>query len=383
MKISYRSGLDCNYLVLSDISDARLSDFSVRMLSSNSVNGLLKFAVESLNGESCLLYDISGKQSFLKTFEFEKMSAAVLKNFINSLSSLSKGLSEYLLGCENILLDQECIFSDHSKTQFFFCYFPANEYDYSQGLKKLFNDILSLIDYSDPDAVALAYNLNRAALSDNCTLSELAGIINETAAPKAPAEVTEEDFTAAEPAPPPPEAPGFFQKAKVYFEGKKFQEVFDDINEGKIFRKIRETEAEFPHIPQSSLEQHILPPDPVMTFREDNHYLEDPAGNTSSINLAQAAFHNLKGTGGSCVCIELSEFPFTIGKLPSCTFCLDLPTISRNHCRLSQDDSGISIEDLNSTNGVYINNERIPAYSRRSLHSGDLVRLAGETFLFN
>lgn len=45
-------------------------------------------------------------------------------------------------------------------------------------------------------------------------------------------------------------------------------------------------------------------------------------------------------------------------------------TVSRHHCRFTVDDEGLSVEDLGSTNGTYINMERL---DRARLSPGDEV----------
>lgn len=55
------------------------------------------------------------------------------------------------------------------------------------------------------------------------------------------------------------------------------------------------------------------------------------------------------------------------------------PEVSRNHARMIRGVSGYSIEDLGSTNGVFVNGERISG--PRRLRHGDEVAL-GETVTF-
>jgi FHA domain len=51
--------------------------------------------------------------------------------------------------------------------------------------------------------------------------------------------------------------------------------------------------------------------------------------------------------------------PTAIGRSPECDICLDDPCISRFHARLRPRDYGIEIEDLKSTNGSFLNGQRI------------------------
>lgn len=62
----------------------------------------------------------------------------------------------------------------------------------------------------------------------------------------------------------------------------------------------------------------------------------------------------------------------TIGRAQDCDIRLDLPEISRRHVRLQAMPDGVAIEDLGSSNGVWINDARV---QRGLLHVGDELRL--------
>lgn len=54
--------------------------------------------------------------------------------------------------------------------------------------------------------------------------------------------------------------------------------------------------------------------------------------------------------------------------------------IGRVHCRLDVSPTGVTVTDLNSSNGTYVNQQRIPAQSPAPLQDGDLLRLANSDF---
>lgn len=52
--------------------------------------------------------------------------------------------------------------------------------------------------------------------------------------------------------------------------------------------------------------------------------------------------------------------PATIGREPSSTVCIDHESISRSHCQfMFNPDEALVIKDLESTNGTYVDDERI------------------------
>jgi pSer/pThr/pTyr-binding forkhead associated (FHA) protein len=64
---------------------------------------------------------------------------------------------------------------------------------------------------------------------------------------------------------------------------------------------------------------------------------------------------------------------WTIGSHPDCDLVVQLPTVSGRHCRLTRDDRGYLLEDLGSTNGTFLDGERLAGPARIS--RGDAVTL--------
>lgn len=66
----------------------------------------------------------------------------------------------------------------------------------------------------------------------------------------------------------------------------------------------------------------------------------------------------------------LQEGTTTVGRHPDSDIFLDDITVSRHHCRLILDRSDLTVEDSGSTNGTYVNGERV---DRATLKTGDEV----------
>ena len=58
----------------------------------------------------------------------------------------------------------------------------------------------------------------------------------------------------------------------------------------------------------------------------------------------------------------------TIGRAPRADFIVDAALVSRIHCRLTAGATELEVIDLDSTNGTFVNGERMP---RATLRSGD------------
>jgi hypothetical protein len=72
--------------------------------------------------------------------------------------------------------------------------------------------------------------------------------------------------------------------------------------------------------------------------------------------------------------------PLTIGRTPPSDLVLNGADISRTHCRIVADDSGVAVSDLNSTNGTFLNDRRIAATTR--LTAGDRLQVGSYVLVY-
>jgi pSer/pThr/pTyr-binding forkhead associated (FHA) protein len=75
--------------------------------------------------------------------------------------------------------------------------------------------------------------------------------------------------------------------------------------------------------------------------------------------------------------IEVEDI-VTIGRSPECDVRLQDTYLSSRHARVANDSGDLSIEDLDSTNGTYVNQELIKG--RVHLERGDIVQVGGVLF---
>ncbi|MCO6046724.1 FHA domain-containing protein [Aeoliella sp. ICT_H6.2] len=71
--------------------------------------------------------------------------------------------------------------------------------------------------------------------------------------------------------------------------------------------------------------------------------------------------------------IPLKRSKFVIGRASDCTLRTGSEAISRHHCAILRGDAGLTIRDLGSRNGTYVNGEKIAAEVK--LKGGDMVRV--------
>jgi EAL domain-containing protein (putative c-di-GMP-specific phosphodiesterase class I) len=75
----------------------------------------------------------------------------------------------------------------------------------------------------------------------------------------------------------------------------------------------------------------------------------------------------------------LQSLPFTIGRIDTADLQIDSTRVSREHAVIVREGDAYRIRDLGSTNGTFVNGERI---EETPLHEGDLVVIADCEFTF-
>ena len=62
----------------------------------------------------------------------------------------------------------------------------------------------------------------------------------------------------------------------------------------------------------------------------------------------------------------------TVGRAAGADLILDVALVSRLHCRLTAGDDNLEVVDLESTNGIYVNDKRV---EKAHLAGGDRLRI--------
>ncbi|MBN1888085.1 MAG: FHA domain-containing protein [Thermoflexales bacterium] len=82
---------------------------------------------------------------------------------------------------------------------------------------------------------------------------------------------------------------------------------------------------------------------------------------------------------GAGQAIEAQQPVLTIGRSRENDLHVDDPQISRHHARLIQQGTAYVLEDLGSTNGTFVNNQRLSAPA--TIQPGDMIRLGNNVLM--
>jgi pSer/pThr/pTyr-binding forkhead associated (FHA) protein len=68
----------------------------------------------------------------------------------------------------------------------------------------------------------------------------------------------------------------------------------------------------------------------------------------------------------------------TVGRASAADFIVEVPLVSRVHCRLSAGATELEVVDLDSTNGTYVNGQRV---ERALMKAGDALGVGRVSFV--
>jgi len=80
--------------------------------------------------------------------------------------------------------------------------------------------------------------------------------------------------------------------------------------------------------------------------------------------------------GGPATRVRVAQPALRVGRDPSCDVVISEPTVSRRHAKLTWDGKELVVEDLGSSGGTFVNEQRV---QRATIQPGDVLRLGPRT----
>ncbi|MBQ49127.1 MAG: GGDEF domain-containing protein [Zetaproteobacteria bacterium] len=115
---------------------------------------------------------------------------------------------------------------------------------------------------------------------------------------------------------------------------------------------------------------------------DDKTIIADPSGIsgfTGTKKSTNACLIQYSGTNlGKRFTLEKVEM--IVGRSPQATIVINEQSVSRQHAKCCLNNNQVEIEDLGSSNGTFVNDQRIS--SRHALKNGDILRLGAVLFKF-
>lgn len=414
--LEYVTECGVNYL---RIRQEGVIDYRVEMLLQNRPKGLLAMEFRQMDEESWLYCRIGGVQSLRQCLEKERLGEAALRRFFGTVEQVCRSMEEYLLPFEGLVLDPAHIYVRTGGLREFYWTYGAGESGGSA--EALLEYLLDHIDYNDRECVRLLYFLYQEYRNREGGIEgvrecwKLAQGQQENAFKEnmllkmadTEKNVRQTERTGRS------ERQGQGQQEAEYFQtGRRIQkeekhrgmsERLREMLREKLSIRIPEgLKRNLPFRAASFAEesfQEKFPKEKLLKekfFKEEFSTEEYPAEKMPAEGYPQSTPTVLLTggmTSGGIYCLKartvteedilLTEYPFFIGKDDkSVDRQISDSFVSRFHARIDREGEEILLMDLNSTNGTFLNRERLVPYEARKLAEGDSVIFAHREYEF-
>ncbi len=172
MKISYQRGIRHNYMII-DPEELVWEGYESRMLSANSIEGLLHFQIRQQEEGVQLLYEITSRQPLSRLLEGRKIQAKEIHSLVSGVLKVLERMEGYLLGENHILLEPEYLYVEPESLQVWLCLVPGLEQDFPEKFGKFLEYLLECVDHGDKESVILAYGLYQETRKENYGMDDI------------------------------------------------------------------------------------------------------------------------------------------------------------------------------------------------------------------
>ena len=389
MEISYIKDGNRNTMIIKDI-EIDENDYKLQMLLRNHIDGIMPMKIEHVNNQSSIHYNISSKTRLPDLYARKQMSGKELYSFIKDVKVLAEKMNEYLLDINSIVFDAELIYFNRQTGKYEFCYIPRLQGDFQISIRDLFDKLLEYINHNDKEAVMIAYSIQQLTIGVDFTLQDLLKCAyenirelnqkNQENKGKAAEQTREKNV----------------ERAKGNMVTKGSEEMFSPSSEKKkgireilqqLFRKKEKykTYDEMEGDGYFDEEESMVIAEDMEPYNQGEEFQPfEREERTMILTVSEAVKPIVLTAMGTETPIKIKPitFPYIIGKSScSCDFCIDSAVVSRVHMRILEELGEFLVEDLNSTNGTFINGEKIEGHKPQPIVEGDKVTIANIDFI--
>ncbi|MCD8329070.1 MAG: FHA domain-containing protein [Lachnospiraceae bacterium] len=419
MEVRYRRELNETYMILGE--EGPCEEFAREILRANRLEGLMPLSVRETNGTCQYYFQITQGCSLARRLSQRPITFAEIRQFLLRLSRTLEGMERYLLEVNHLILDPEMIYVGREFSQAVFCCHPAFSGDFFRQLGDLMQYFLNKLDHTDPGEVEAAYELFEISQQECFRFEDMLEVLGrERWGREAPVPGTAEDVQREEKLCEP--LPEEVEDEEERREGRfpVLLPVF--LLPGVIlavlaFRQWRLYGAPEGRVLVGSgllLAAGIAYAVRFLLSRKNLQGSRKPGGEIdgreSRSSASSAEWKEMKERSGwdgeteilsaarkplprewtfvsenslRYESFRICRFPFVIGKeVGTSEGILESSFISREHARVEQQGKDLFLTDCHSTNGTYLNGQRLEPEVRYPLKEGDEVMFADQKYIF-
>lgn len=354
-EITYERNINNSYMKIPAVIDASLDE---KLIFRRSYQGFLPMEKCYVNGVGQYWYNISGWQALDAYCRMHPIHQDFFETIILRICSQLEILEWNLIDTNCLVIDPELIFVSHNGEQVSFILYPDTKGNFLDELQQLMEYLLTKLNHGDKEEVHNVYKIYNMTHTEGYSLS---AIKQEILGMRTHVEMVEEETIIFE------EKISITEKEAPVLE-QKLQGLLEWIKEILPIKK--EEKEEIPDVvyPEDEIEEVIeMTINPTICLASNN-----------GVARGVLVYEGMKDYPD----FELTQDTCMLGKNPSVKCYINRETISQFHAKFEYCDKTYYIEDMNSTNGTFINDQMLNYKERKALASGDVLRFADVKYRF-
>ena len=378
MDIEYKRSMGQSYMVIEP--ELLYTGYEDKMLANNQLKCLLKYYSTNSNGKVNLWYDISGKRSLRDYVEQELLDEELLYKIMRQLKLAYMETKRYLISDSHLYMTADTIYLDTKNNTFsiYLCYLPAMDRLQEIGLEMLFEYFIQVVDHENETLRDLVYDIYDGVLSGRESILSICEKLEDELHEEGDEEKCESD-TGLEPiADWDPD-----NREDIEDNGQDSEKSVEDIAWEKSNKKAerKQTISEYIKEKMAKLFPKKEKKIEISTAEEpDNEDLYEPTRLLTE-TYCQGILKCENDMAGADMLVQKNHF--TIGNLKGNDGYIKSSAVSKHHARILRQGNGeYYLEDLNSTNGTYLNGRMLAYKQQCRLEAGDEIKFADVLYHF-
>lgn len=362
-KVSYRNEAMHNYMVI-ETSDIESTNFREKMITENDITGILSTKITKINSDTVFMYDISSMQSLAVLYEKKTYSASDIDNILESLYRTVKNMEPYFLDVNNLIVDKDLIFMNMENGNISFSYNPYFSKPITKQLEELSRYLMDKVDYSSKEATYKVFMLNQKVLGEGFVIDNLASLFEEKSAKEENKNIFYEEVAQEDDL---NDDVTHINIKEDYKEKKTLSGFLTDIKNKFTYKKVKEQAV----VCETKTVYKAIGEQDNVSNNEEDMYI----GQTVLLSETKTNVISFKPDKPYFDEFELEQNSIVIGKMEEkVDVVIKDPSVSRIHAKCEREGDRFFIEDLNTTNGTYLDNKRMVPYKMEEIFDGSRIR---------
>lgn len=366
-EISYERNINKSYMKISAVNKNSLDE---KLMIQKKYQGILPMEKCFVNGRGQYWYNISGKQALDAYCKVNTINHNFFETLLLRICSQLEILEWNLIDSRCLMLDPELIYVNATGEEVSFALYPNTEGDLLDELRLLMEYLLTKLNHGDKEGVHQAYGIYHLTLTEGYSIADLKDAILKKRTQEAePIELKPHGYN---------ETSVMEDSTDIVEEEESHVDIFGAL-EKKLLAWLEEIKQKL-WLKKENKEQTpmvVYPEEEKIEFEESMHP-------TICLTAAQSEPRGVLIYEGMLDYpdFELEQGICILGKNPRVKLHINRETISQFHAKFDYYAGSYYIEDMNSTNGTFVNDEMLNYKEQRMLSPGDVVRFADVKYRF-